>query len=75
MDMQLLKSEYIISEGMDKIKWFLFKNLGEAAWRIQSEKYYWNHRTNYYKNLQLGVNYYEVKYDKSIPFLRMLLSI
>ena len=50
MDMQLLKSEYIISEGMDKIKWFLFKNL------------------------QLGVNYYEVKYERSIPFLLMLPS-
>ncbi len=55
-------------------KWFLFKKLGEAAWRIQSEKYYWDHRTDYYKNLQLGVNYYEVKYERSIPFLLMLPS-
>lgn len=53
-------------------KWFLAKKLGENAWSITSEKNYWNNRPYYYKNLQLGVNYYEVKYEKSIPFLLML---
>ena len=53
-------------------KWFLAKMLGENAWCITSEKNYWNNRANYYKNLQIGVNYYEVKYEKSIPFLLML---
>lgn len=53
-------------------KWFLAKMLGENAWRITSEKKYWDNRTSYYKNLQIGVNYYEVKYEKSIPFLLML---
>lgn len=53
-------------------KWFLAKKLGEKAWFITSEKNYWDNRSAYYKNLQLGVNYYEVKYEKSIPFLLML---
>ena len=53
-------------------KWFLAKILGENAWCITSEKNYWDNRPTYYKNLQIGVNYYEVKYEKSIPFLLML---
>ncbi len=53
-------------------KWFLAKMLGENAWCITSEKNYWNNRPAYYKNLQLGVNYYEVNYEKSVPFLQML---
>jgi Fic family protein len=53
-------------------KWFLAKMLGENAWCITSEKNYWDNRPVYYKNLQIGVNYYEVKYEKSIPFLLML---
>ncbi|NDA64562.1 MAG: Fic family protein [Chitinophagia bacterium] len=53
-------------------KWFLAKKLGENSWFITSEKNYWINRPTYYKNLQLGVNYYEVNYEKSIPFLSML---
>jgi Fic family protein len=53
-------------------KWFLAKKLGENAWCITSEKNYWDNRPAYYKNLQLGVNYYEVNYDKCLPFLLML---
>ncbi len=55
-------------------KWFLSRcfGIGENAWCITSEKNYWDNRAVYYKNLQLGVNYYEVKYEKSIPFLLML---
>ncbi|MCX6352600.1 MAG: Fic family protein [Bacteroidetes bacterium] len=53
-------------------KWFLAKKLGENAWCIPSEKNYWDNRPTYYKNLQLGVNYYEVNYEKSLPFLLML---
>jgi len=44
-------------------KWFLAKKLGDKVWYITSEKNYWTHRTNYYKNLQLGANYYVVKYE------------
>lgn len=55
-------------------KWFLSKctGIGENAWCVASEKYYWDNRPVYYKNLQLGVNYYEIKYEKSLPFLLML---
>ncbi len=53
-------------------KWFLSKKLGEKAWFITSEKNYWDNRPTYYKNIQLGVNYYEVKYEKCVPFLLML---
>lgn len=53
-------------------KWFLAKMLGENAWCITTEKNYWDNRPDYYRNLQLGVNYYEVKYEKSVPFLLML---
>lgn len=53
-------------------KWFLAKKLGDKAWFITSEKNYWDNRTVYYKNLQIGVNYYEVKYENSIPFLLTL---
>ncbi len=53
-------------------KWFLAKKLGGNAWFIESEKHYWDNRPYYYKNLQLGPNYYEVNYERSIPFLLML---
>lgn len=53
-------------------KWFLAKKLGDNSWFITSEKNYWDNRPTYYKNLQLGVNYYEVKYEMCIPFLSML---
>jgi Fic family protein len=53
-------------------KWFLAKKLGDKAWFITSEKNYWDNRATYYKNLQIGVNYYEVNYEKSVPFLLML---
>ncbi len=53
-------------------KWFLAKMLGKNAWFITSEKNYWDNRPTYYKNLQIGDNYYELKYDRCIPFLLML---
>jgi Fic family protein len=54
-------------------KWFLAEKLGEKAWYIQSEKYYYKNVNDYYKNLaRLGLFYEELKYEKSIPFLLML---
>lgn len=54
-------------------KWFLAKKLGVRAWYIQSEKLYYQHINNYYKNLaQLGLFYEALDYEKSIPFLLML---
>lgn len=54
-------------------KWFLAEKLGEPAWYIQSEKYYYKQVNEYYKNLaRLGMFYEELDYEKSIPFLLML---
>jgi len=54
-------------------KWFLAEKLGERAWYIQSEKYYYKQVNEYYKNLaRLGMFYEELDYGKSIPFLLML---
>ena len=54
-------------------KWFLVEKLGERAWYIQTEKYYYKHVNEYYKNLsRLGLYYEALNYEKSIPFLLML---
>jgi Fic family protein len=54
-------------------KWFLAQHLGERAWYIQSEKYYYNKVDHYYKNLaRLGMFYEQLDYEKAIPFLLML---
>jgi Fic family protein len=54
-------------------KWFLSEMLGETAWYIQSEKYYYHHVTEYYKNLnRLGIFYEELNYANAQPFLQML---
>ena len=55
-------------------KWFLAQKLGENYWKIPSEKYYKEHQSKYYENINLGVNYYEVDYDRCLPFLLMLPS-
>ncbi len=53
-------------------KWFIASKLGEEFWKLPSEKYYKDNQADYYKNLNLGVNYYELNYNKSLPFLAML---
>jgi Fic family protein len=54
-------------------KWFLAEKLGERAWYIQSEKYYYKNVDSYYKNLaRLGLHYEGLDYEKSVPFLLML---
>jgi Fic family protein len=53
-------------------KWFLSEVTNGRAWKIQSEKYYKEHLADYYNNINLGVNYYELNYDKCMPFLLML---
>lgn len=53
-------------------KWFLSQKLGDKVWTIKSEKNYKEHQSNYYKNINLGVNFYELDYSKCIPFLLML---
>ena len=54
-------------------KWFLVEKLGETAWFIQSEKYYYNHINQYYKNLnRLGMFYDKLDYANGDTFLQML---
>jgi Fic family protein len=54
-------------------KWFLSQMLEETAWYIQSEKYYYHHVNDYYKNLnRLGMFYEKLDYAKSDHFLQML---
>lgn len=54
-------------------KWFLAEKIGERAWYIKSEKYYYKNVDSYYKHLAgLGMFYESLDYDKSLPFLLML---
>ncbi len=53
-------------------KWFLAQKLGKLFWTLPSEKYYKDHQADYYNNINLGVNFYELDYNKCLPFLVML---
>lgn len=54
-------------------KWFLAEKLGERAWYIPSEKYYYRHVKDYYTNLaKMGMFYEQLDFQKAIPFLLML---
>ena len=55
-------------------KWFLTQKLSQKFWKLSSEKYYKEHQREYYTNINLGVNYYELDYSKCIPFLTMLVN-
>ena len=54
-------------------KWFLARHLGEKAWCLKSEKYYYDRVNDYYKNLnRLGMFYEQLNYGNGLPFLLML---
>ncbi len=54
-------------------KWFVNSMLGEKAWYIGSEHYYYNNLQAYYNSLaRVGLFYDELDFEKSIPFLLML---
>jgi Fic family protein len=53
-------------------KWFLAQKLGASFWNVPSEKHYKENQAGYYKNINLGVNFYELDYSKCLPFLLML---
>lgn len=54
-------------------KWFLATKLGQKAWYIGSEYYYYQNLQAYYNNLaRIGLFYDELKYEKGLPFLLML---
>jgi len=54
-------------------KWFLAQKLGNKAWFVQSEKYYYTQHETYYNNIRaLGLEYQDLEYLKALPFLLML---
>ena len=53
-------------------KWFLTKKLWPEFRKLEAEKYYKEHRPEYYNNINLWINYYELNYAKAVPFLLML---
>ena len=53
-------------------KWFIAGKLRQDFWKIPSEEYYKNNQARYYETINLGVNFYELNYDKCIGFLKML---
>lgn len=53
-------------------KWFVAEKLGHDFWKMPSEEYYKNNQARYYETINLGVNFYELNYDKCIGFLEML---
>ena len=50
-------------------KWFLAQKLGKGFWYIESEKFYFENLQKYYKSLSLGVNYWEVNFEKMRNFI------
>ena len=54
-------------------KWFLARKLDISVWSINSEKYYHDHLSEYYKNLEdVGFFYDNLDYGKANDFLGML---
>lgn len=53
-------------------KWFIKEKLGQKAWLIQSEQYYFQKRNDYYRYLSIGADYYSLKMERCIYFLLML---
>jgi Fic family protein len=53
-------------------KWFVTEKLGRDFWKMPSEEYYKRNQEKYYETINLGVNFYELNYDKCIGFLEML---
>lgn len=54
-------------------KWFLAQKLGEKSWFVQSEKNYYQQHQIYYNNIRLlGLEYPDLDYSQSLPFLLML---
>ncbi|MCI5211497.1 MAG: Fic family protein [Candidatus Electrothrix sp. ATG2] len=53
-------------------KWFIAEKLGKKFWKIPSEQHYKEHQPEYYAAIHLGINFYELNYDKCLDFLAML---
>ena len=53
-------------------KWFIAEQLGRDFWKMPSEEFYKKNQAKYYETINLGVNFYELNYDKCVAFLEML---
>ncbi len=53
-------------------KWFIAEKLGKKFWQLPAEEFYKNNQEKYYQAINLGVNYYELDYDKCLDFLKLL---
>lgn len=53
-------------------KWFLAEKLGLNFWGVSSEEFYKKNQQKYYDSINIGVNFYELNYDKSLAFLKLL---
>jgi Fic family protein len=53
-------------------KWFISEKLGKDFWKIPSEEHYKKNQQEYYDTINLGVNFYELNYDKCLSFLELL---
>lgn len=54
-------------------KWFIGEKLGEKAWFVPSEKFYYNNHQLYYNTIrELGLEYEELDYTQAMPFLELL---
>jgi len=54
-------------------KWFVAEKLGEKAWFLQSEKYYFENKEMYYQFLKnCGLEYQKSDWNRAILFLQML---
>lgn len=53
-------------------KWFLSSFEGKKTWMAETEKYYWENRKAYYKNLMIGYDYESTNYKKGMNFIKML---
>ena len=54
-------------------KWFIAEKLGEKAWFLQAERYYYNNHKYYYQAIRnLGLEYEMLNYTKAMPFLQLL---
>lgn len=53
-------------------KWFVAEKLGRDFWKMPSEEFYKKNQEKYYESVDLGVNFYELNYDKCIGFFELL---
>lgn len=53
-------------------KWFLAEKIGEQTWLLQTEKFYFENRQQYYKSLRKSSNYWEAKFTDFVDYLNML---